>query len=95
MSAKTNAPTIIKRKKVIAGGGHHGGAWKVAILVPLLWRFCATIFRNPQQCGLKRRSDGCHQLPLSGSRPAFMAMQQVNQFGLNKLLMLQEQIQRI
>jgi len=30
MSAKSNAPTIIKRKKVIAGGGHHGGAWKVA-----------------------------------------------------------------
>ena len=22
--------TIIKRKKIIAGGGHHGGAWKVA-----------------------------------------------------------------
>jgi hypothetical protein len=31
MSAKPNAPTIIKRKKVIAGGGHHGGAWKVAM----------------------------------------------------------------
>lgn len=30
MSAKTNAPIIIKRKKVISGGGHHGGAWKVA-----------------------------------------------------------------
>lgn len=30
MSSKSNAPTIIKRKKVIAGGGHHGGAWKVA-----------------------------------------------------------------
>ncbi len=30
MSAGTNAPTIIKRKKIIAGGGHHGGAWKVA-----------------------------------------------------------------
>ncbi len=30
MSAATNAPTIIKRKKIIAGGGHHGGAWKVA-----------------------------------------------------------------
>jgi len=30
MAAGTNAPTIIKRKKVIAGGGHHGGAWKVA-----------------------------------------------------------------
>jgi chemotaxis protein MotB len=24
------APVIIKRKKIIAGG-HHGGAWKVAI----------------------------------------------------------------
>ena len=23
-------PLIIKRKKVISGGGHHGGAWKVA-----------------------------------------------------------------
>ena len=29
MSSNTNAPIIIKRKKVIAGG-HHGGAWKVA-----------------------------------------------------------------
>ncbi len=27
---ETNAPIIIKRKKVIAGEGHHGGAWKVA-----------------------------------------------------------------
>lgn len=24
------APVIIKRKKVVRGGGHHGGAWKVA-----------------------------------------------------------------
>ena len=24
------APTIIKRKKIVAEGGHHGGAWKVA-----------------------------------------------------------------
>tara|TARA_R110002049_G_scaffold44333_5_gene130126 strand:+ start:183326 stop:184171 length:846 start_codon:yes stop_codon:yes gene_type:complete len=31
MSAQGNAaPVIIKRKKVIKGGGHHGGAWKVA-----------------------------------------------------------------
>ncbi|EBA13858.1 flagellar motor protein MotB [Roseobacter sp. CCS2] len=30
MTVGSNAPTIIKRKKVIAGGGHHGGAWKVA-----------------------------------------------------------------
>lgn len=30
MRAGSNAPTIIKRKKIIAGGGHHGGAWKVA-----------------------------------------------------------------
>ena len=30
MSAQRNAPVIIKRKKVVAGDGHHGGAWKVA-----------------------------------------------------------------
>jgi len=31
MAAQANAaPVIIKRKKVIKGGGHHGGAWKVA-----------------------------------------------------------------
>ena len=30
MSAQTNAPVIIKRKKIVQGGGHHGGAWKVA-----------------------------------------------------------------
>jgi len=31
MGASTNvAPVIIKRKKVIVSGGHHGGAWKVA-----------------------------------------------------------------
>ena len=27
---KNAAPVIIKRKKVVAGEGHHGGAWKVA-----------------------------------------------------------------
>lgn len=32
MSAQSNAPVIIiKRKKVIAADGHHGGAWKVAM----------------------------------------------------------------
>jgi len=31
MTGQTNvAPTIIKRKKVVSGDGHHGGAWKVA-----------------------------------------------------------------
>jgi len=31
MSAQNGvAPIIIKRKKIIRGGGHHGGAWKVA-----------------------------------------------------------------
>jgi chemotaxis protein MotB len=31
MSTQKNAsPVIIKRKKVVAGEGHHGGAWKVA-----------------------------------------------------------------
>jgi chemotaxis protein MotB len=28
--AAQNRPLIVKRKKVIEGGGHHGGAWKVA-----------------------------------------------------------------
>lgn len=30
MRDTTEAPTIIKRKKVSGGDGHHGGAWKVA-----------------------------------------------------------------
>lgn len=30
MGGAIPAPVIIKRKKVIQGGGHHGGAWKVA-----------------------------------------------------------------
>ncbi|WP_371170901.1 flagellar motor protein MotB [Aliiroseovarius sp. 2305UL8-7] len=30
MSAKANAPIIIKKVKKVSGGGHHGGAWKVA-----------------------------------------------------------------
>jgi chemotaxis protein MotB len=31
MAAQSNmAPVIIKRKKVVGGDGHHGGAWKVA-----------------------------------------------------------------
>ncbi len=30
MSTHANARPIIKRKKVVQGGGHHGGAWKVA-----------------------------------------------------------------
>ncbi|MEM6637737.1 MAG: flagellar motor protein MotB [Pseudomonadota bacterium] len=30
MSGQGNAPVIIKRKKIVGGDGHHGGAWKVA-----------------------------------------------------------------
>ena len=30
MSAQSNARPIIKRKKIVQAGGHHGGAWKVA-----------------------------------------------------------------
>jgi chemotaxis protein MotB len=30
MGANRNAPVIIRRKKVVAASGHHGGAWKVA-----------------------------------------------------------------
>jgi chemotaxis protein MotB len=29
-TGRNGAPIIIKRKKIIAGDGHHGGAWKVA-----------------------------------------------------------------
>lgn len=31
-SGDNAAPVIIKRKKVTGGDGHHGGAWKVAII---------------------------------------------------------------
>ncbi len=30
MAAQSNAPVIIKKVKKVVGGGHHGGAWKVA-----------------------------------------------------------------
>lgn len=30
MAEGSNRPLVIKRKKVVAGDGHHGGAWKVA-----------------------------------------------------------------
>ncbi len=30
MPAQSNAPVIIKRKKIVKAAGHHGGAWKVA-----------------------------------------------------------------
>ena len=32
MAKDTRAPTIIKRKKVMGGEAHHGGAWKVAMV---------------------------------------------------------------
>lgn len=30
MAGNSGAPVVIKRKKVVSGDGHHGGAWKVA-----------------------------------------------------------------
>lgn len=51
MGANAKAPVIIKRKKVVASGGHHGGAWKVAYadfvtammaFFMLLWMLSAT-----------------------------------------------------
>lgn len=37
MSAQGNAaPIIIKKKKVMGGEGHHGGAWKVAMEIPFV-----------------------------------------------------------
>lgn len=35
MGAGAKAPVILKRKKIMEGGGHHGGAWKVA----MMWSF--------------------------------------------------------
>jgi len=39
MAAQGNARPIIKRKKVVKSGGHHGGAWKVAYadFVTAMW----------------------------------------------------------
>ena len=38
MNARSNAaPVIIKRKKVVGSGGHHGGAWKVAIALTFVF----------------------------------------------------------
>ncbi len=70
----SNAPVIIKRKKIIAGGGHHGGAWKVAMgLVLSLWRFAPVWFREPQIfCVLKRHSDEDGRASLAW--PALLAM---------------------
>ena len=54
MSAQSNAPTIIKKKKVVSGDGHHGGAWKVAMTFSYVsWRFCAKWpNRTDLQCGV-------------------------------------------
>ena len=49
MSADKLAPIIIKRKKIVGGDGHHGGAWKVAICAApsVRRRFCAGYIRVP------------------------------------------------
>ena len=65
------APIIIKRKKVIAGG-HHGGAWKVAIwLSPILWRLFAlvseTSFRRANHSDAADRLLTDHAPPLPGA----------------------------
>lgn len=41
-------PLIIKRKKVSGGDGHHGGAWKVA-MVSLSYLFLGAVFRASLQ----------------------------------------------
>lgn len=47
MSVRPNAPIIIKRKKVVGGDGHHGGAWKVAIMFPYSFDAFAPRYRYP------------------------------------------------
>ena len=56
-------PIIVKRKKVVAGHGHHGGAWKVAYadfvtammaFFLLMWLVSATT--QTQRSGLADRN---------------------------------------
>ncbi len=53
MSAQSNAPIVIKKVKKVVAGGHHGGAWKVAIdFIPsVMRRFCAGLEIRPQGTG--------------------------------------------
>lgn len=82
MTAQSNAPIIIKRKKIIAAG-HHGGAWKVAYadfvtammaFFLLMWLLGAT---NEKQrvvfcgCDLFAGSNlvlGIRQIPIDGTQ---------------------------
>lgn len=59
------APVIIKRKKVVGGEGHHGGAWKVAMaFVPrVMRRFCAWLHIPPPRDG--------HTVVLTVATPGF------------------------
>lgn len=67
-SSNRVAPVIIKRKKVVAGEGHHGGAWKVAILrsFSTLGRFGPGVSARLGEA--KRPSDQCDG-PASGIAP--------------------------
>ncbi len=65
MSAKENAPIIIKRVKKGGGDGHHGGAWKVAISQLLQSKGAFAPFVCGHPLGRpKRRSDCCMPEPL-------------------------------
>ena len=61
MSAQSNqAPVIIKRKKIIADEGHHGGAWKVAMRIPLPLTLLRQVSLSPPPGSkLRCRSDIC------------------------------------
>jgi hypothetical protein len=55
MGDKSNAPVIIKRKKVGGGDGHHGGAWKVAMFWSCSWgRILRRGFRDRPRIGAGR-----------------------------------------
>ena len=61
------APIIIKRKKIIVSGGHHGGAWKVAYLDTVAAQTSAfeTVL-NDQRMFLNHASDSLDFLQHSG-----------------------------
>lgn len=62
MAASNDVRPIIKRKVVVEGDGHHGGAWKVAIgfSYSCFHRFCGCFGARFEQATVCH-SDACDQ----------------------------------
>lgn len=59
MNGNEKPPIIIKRKKVVAGDGHHGGAWKVAKVSSFVSAALCAGFANRLFGGEKSHSGSC------------------------------------